>query len=121
MRVLGTNVATQKVNNLGAPIVTNTRSIVAGLLFCLVAIPSARAQVTIDVSKITCKQFLVSTLFETDHIAYWLDGYYNGNRSNTVLDVNGLQEYVTKVHDYCLHNQDAAVMKAAETILGAGK
>jgi acid stress chaperone HdeB len=101
--------------------VINPKSIVVGLLFCLVAVPSTHAQVTIDVSKITCKEFLVSTLFEPDHIAYWLDGYYNGNRSNTVVDVNGLQDYVAKVQDYCLHNQDVTVMKAAQILLGARK
>jgi hypothetical protein len=32
-----------------------------------------------------------------------------------------LQDYVAKVHDYCLHNQDVAVMKAAQILLGASK
>ena len=48
-------------------------------------------------------------------------GYYNGKRSNTVLDVNALLDYVSKVEDYCLHNQDVMVMKAAETLLGVSK
>jgi hypothetical protein len=116
------------VLNLGAGIVTSIRSvvtsmkpIVAGLLLCLATTHSIRAQETIDISKITCKDFGVSTLFEPDHIAYWLSGYYNGNRSNTVLDVGRLQEYVSNVRDYCLHNQEMTVMKAAEMLLGAGK
>jgi acid stress chaperone HdeB len=101
--------------------VRNMKSIVAGLLFCLMTTSFARAQMTIDVSQITCKQFMVSTLFEPDHIALWLNGYYNGIRGNTVIDVGGLQDYVAGVKDYCQHNQGAAVMKAAETLLGAGK
>jgi len=38
-----------------------------------------------------------------------------------VLDVNALLDYVSKVEEYCLHNQDVMVMKAAETILGVSK
>jgi len=105
--------------------VTNSKSIVAGLLFCLVfglvAAPAARAQVTIDVSKITCKEFLYDTITVPDNIAYWLSGYYNGKRGNTVFDVNVLKGYVTKVQDYCLRHQDITVMTAAETLLGVGK
>ena len=114
-------VTAPNVINLGARIVTNPKSIVAGLLFCLAAVASARAQVTIDVSKITCKELILSTVFEPDHIAYWLNGYYNGNRDNTVLDLTGLQNYVSKIEDYCVHNQDTTVMKAADTLLGASK
>jgi len=117
----GTSGDHAECNQLGARIVTNAKSVVAGLLFCLMAVSSAQAQVTIDVSKITCKEFVLSTLFEPDHIAYWLSGFYNGNRSNTVLNVDDLQDYVSKVEDYCVHNQDVTVMKAAEILLGAGK
>jgi acid stress chaperone HdeB len=102
--------------------VTNTKfSIVAGLLFCLVIVPSARAQVTIDVSKITCKEFLNDTITVPDNIAYWLSGYYNGKRGNTVFDANLLKDYVNKVQDYCIHNEDVTVMKAAEILLGVSK
>ena len=100
---------------------TNPKSIVAGLLFCLAAAPAAHAQVTIDVSKITCKEFLYDTITVPDNIAYWLSGYYNGKRGNTVFDVNVLKGYVTKVQDYCLRHQDITVMTAAETLLGVGK
>jgi len=106
---------------VGAWIVRYPKSIATGLLFCLVAAAAADAQVTIDVSKITCKELILSTVFEPDHIAYWLNGYYNGNRDNTVLDLTGLQGYVSKMEDYCVHNQDETVMKAADILLGAGK
>ena len=99
----------------------NIRSIAAGILLCLAMTLYARAQITVDVSKITCKEFLHDTITAPDNIAYWLSGYYNGKRSNTVLDVNALRDYVSKVEDYCLHNQDAMVMKAAETLLGVSK
>jgi acid stress chaperone HdeB len=101
--------------------VANPKQVMAGLIFCLAAMPSAHAQVTIDVSKITCKEFMLSTLFEPDHIAFWLNGYYNGNHDNSVLDISALQNYVSKLQDYCVHNQDATIMKAADVLLGPGK
>jgi acid stress chaperone HdeB len=104
---------------------TNPKSIVAGIvagmLFCLVAVAPARAQVTLDVSKITCVEFLHDTITVPDNIAYWLSGYYNAKRHNTVFDVNVLKSYVSKVQDYCLHHEDMTVMKAAETLLNIGK
>jgi len=101
--------------------VKTIKSLTVGLLFCMVAVSAVRAQITIDVSKFTCKEFLARTVTQPDHVAYWLSGYYNGKRSNTVLDVNALLDYVSKVEEYCLHNQDVMVMKAAETILGVSK
>jgi acid stress chaperone HdeB len=111
----------QNVINLGVRILANTKYIVAALFFCVVMVPSTRAQIVIDVSKFTCKDFLDPTITRPDYVSYWLNGYYNGKRSNTVLDVKGLRDYVSKLEDYCLSNQDAMVMKAAETFLGVSK
>jgi acid stress chaperone HdeB len=101
--------------------VTKLKSVTAGLLLCLVAAASAGAQVTVDVSKITCKEFLYDTVTVPDNIAYWLSGYYNAKRGSTVFDVNALKGYVSKVQDYCLHNQTVTVMKAVETLLSPAK
>ena len=100
---------------------TNIKSVVAGLLFCLVTAPSVRAEITIDVSKISCKELSLPTLIMPDDIAYWLSGYYNGKRGNTVFDITALRDYVTEVEQYCLQNQDMTVMKAAETVLNVNK
>ena len=93
----------------------------AGLLFCLVAVAPARAQATVDVSKITCNEFLHDTITVPANIAYWLSGYYNAKRHNTVFDSAVLKDYVGKVQDYCLNHEDMTVMKAAETLLNIGK
>jgi acid stress chaperone HdeB len=44
----------------------------------LLALPAAQAQVTIDVSKITCEQLLNSKIAAPRIIAIWLSGFYNG-------------------------------------------
>ena len=89
----------------------------AGLL-CLLIVSSAHAQIMLDVTKITCRDFLQDTITVPENIAYWLSGYYNGKRDNTVFDVVTLKSYVNKVEDYCEHNKDVTVMHAVETLLG---
>ena len=100
---------------------TNIKSVVAGLLFCLVSVPSVRAEITIDVSKISCKEFMLPGFIMPDDIAYWISGYYNGRRGNTVLDVVGLRDYVNKVEQYCIANKEMTVMKAAEAVINGAK
>jgi HdeA/HdeB family len=55
------------------------------LSFVAFAASPAGAQVTIDVSKITCEQYILYTVANPHDIAVWLSGYYNGKRNNTVI------------------------------------
>jgi acid stress chaperone HdeB len=121
MRPLTPTMTTQGAINLGVRIVTRTKYVVAGLLFCLLTPPPSRAQITVDVSKITCKEFLHDTVTVPNNIAYWLSGYYNGKRDSTVFDVNGLKDYVSKVENYCIENQDVTVMEAVQTLVGVSR
>ena len=90
------------------------------ILACLAA-PAAQAQVTVDVAKITCLQFLTGKIAPTEYIAMWLSGYYNGKINNTVIDASAMHANADKVSDYCYRNRDMAVMDAAKTVLGVGK
>lgn len=78
-------------------------------------------EITIDVSKISCKEFMLPGFIMPDDIAYWISGYYNGRRGNTVLDVVGLRDYVNKVEQYCIANKEMTVMKAAEAVINGAK
>ena len=68
---------------------TRCMLIVSGVLLFLADGPAARAQVTLDVAKITCDQFTGNKITNPDNIAMWLSGYYNGKRGNTILDTQG--------------------------------
>ena len=59
----------------------------------------AHAQVTVDVSKITCEQFTV--LPRADDVAVWLSGYYNGARHNSVIDMNKFDENARNLRAAC--------------------
>ena len=83
-----------------------------------VALP-AYAQVTLDVSNITCDQFSGYKITDPRNIALWLSGYHNGKIGNTVLDTQGLKSNAKKLMDYCVSNPSILVMRAAETLFGS--
>ena len=91
-------------------------------LAAMLGVPYARAQVTVDVAKITCRQlFFDKTISPNEKsLAIWLSGYYNAKRNNTVLDLGALAKNVDKVEDYCRLNQDITVMDAVTKALGPG-
>jgi len=69
---------------------TKAVGFVSALIFALGTVPAARAQVMLDVSKITCEQFAGYKITTPQNIAIWLNGYYSGKRSNTVIDMQKL-------------------------------
>jgi len=93
-------------------------SLVVGLAFALIASYSARAQVTLDVTKITCNQFVTYKITNPQYIAVWLSGYYHGKRGSTTVDTQALLANAKKAQEYCLKNPEILLMTAVEKILG---
>jgi acid stress chaperone HdeB len=98
---------------------TLPRSILAGFLFLALPICATHAQVTIDVSKITCGQLRSNA--NPVAVAIWLNGYYAGKRNETTIDVIALGRNAEKISEYCVSNPDVALMKAIETTVGTAK
>jgi len=90
----------------------------ATFAFALQPAPVAHAEVTLDVSKLTCEQFLGYKITTSEKIAMWLSGYHNGKRGNTSLGVHGLIGNAKKLRNYCTRNSQTLVMNAVETVLG---
>jgi HdeA/HdeB family len=82
-----------------------------------IAASAVRAQVTVDVSKITCEQFLTSKIAPSKYVALWLSGYYNGQRNNTMLDTGTMDKNVDAVSDYCYKNRQTTVMDAIKAVI----
>jgi acid stress chaperone HdeB len=89
----------------------------AGLAF--VGLQAAQAQVTIDVTKITCEQFLASEVTDSRTLGIWLNGYVNGARGKTLIDP--LSETHISLAHYCEDHVDALVLDAARRVFGADK
>jgi len=84
----------------------------AGALFAL----QARAQVTIDLSKVTCDQYVGYKITNPQNISIWLSGYFNAKRGNTIIDTQGFDADTKKLRDYCFRNPATPVMQATEIV-----
>jgi acid stress chaperone HdeB len=97
------------------------RLIKLGPLIAFLCAQAAQAQVTVDIAKISCTQYLTDQVAPTRNITNWLHGYYNGKRGNTILDVGAMQKAVDQLQGVCRMNPDMPVMDAANKLFGAEK
>ena len=91
---------------------------VALALLTLIEISATEAQVSLDVAKIDCGQYLSYKVANPKSIAIWLNGYHHGERGDTVIDTQQLDEDADKVQKYCADNPDTPLMQAVETVIG---
>ena len=83
---------------------------------------SAQAQVKVDVTRITCGEFVArpSKIATPLYLAAWISGYYHAKRNDRNLDLQAFEENMNKVQNYCYDekNLKVPVMEAVETVLG---
>jgi acid stress chaperone HdeB len=91
-------------------------AVALGLTLAFERVPAARAQVTLDISKITCEQYNAYKITNPQNIAIWVNGYYHGKRGDVTLETQGLVENARKLRDYCRRNPQTLVMQAVETL-----
>jgi acid stress chaperone HdeB len=116
------------------PIVTGL--VLSSIVFATV---STQAQVSIDVSKITCDEYVHDKIPIPDFgsfsavgslearsmlsrwlIAAWLSGYYHAKRNNWIIDLESLENNANKLTNYCYDEKNfkVPIMEAVERILG---
>ena len=80
----------------------------------------AFAQVSVDVSKITCKQFVLHEVARPRLIAIWLSGYYAGKRGLPTIEVQALEKNMKEIELFCkkVENLEVPLMQAVEKVLG---
>ena len=78
----------------------------AALLMLLLP-TTANAQLTLDVTKVTCRQYLTGSVMPRKSMTLWLSGYYHGKREATTSTTRPLNRH-----------QDEMVTKAIETVFG---
>src|SRR5215470_17904469 len=93
-------------------------AVALGLILALEKVPPAQAQVTLDVSKITCDQYNAYKVTNPQNIAIWVNGYYHGKRGDVTLETQRLVENARKLRDYCRRNRETLVLEAVETLFG---
>jgi len=96
-------------------------AVALALMVAVDTIRVARAQVTLDVSKVTCEQYTGHKVTNPQNIAIWMNGYYHGKRGDTTLDTQGLVANAKKLRDYCFRNRQTLVIQAVETLFGTDR
>ena len=98
----------------------HSKLLTLALTFLISSALSARAQVMIDFSKITCEQYVFSKVASPTTVALWLSGYYSGKRGSTVFDLQGMQANAEKIERYCRQDKNfkLPVMQAVENVFG---
>jgi acid stress chaperone HdeB len=84
-------------------------------------VTAAQAQVTVDVSKITCDQLLMEKPVPAKYVVLWLSGYYNGKRNTTIIEPEAMDKNEQKVDFYCDYHREMTVMDAVKNVLGLDK
>ena len=118
------------------PIVTGL--VLSSIVFATV---SAQAQVSIDVSKITCDQYVHDKIPTPDFasfsaaavgslqaratlsrrlIATWLSGYSHAKSNNLIIDLESFEENVNKLNNYCYDEKNfkVPIMEAIVRVVG---
>ena len=74
--------------------------------------------VVLDLSTMTCKQFLEGGDDEIKMVLTWMDGWYKGDSDEAIIDTDVFVENAKKFGTYCGKNPSMSIVNAAESILG---
>jgi acid stress chaperone HdeB len=88
--------------------------IVAALVAAAFVNGEVRAQAVMDMTMITCDQYLKSPVDRQDIIASWMSGYFNAARNNAVLDTARFEKNKATVTGYCKRHRAETLMSAIQ-------
>ena len=85
------------------------------LVFCLTlaaAMPSAiaHAQLTINMSSVTCAQYLAMAPAQSADFSAWMSGWVNQKNGYVFVDLNAYARNVANVKSWCALNSAQTVM-----------
>ena len=76
----------------------------------------ARAVVKVEMSEITCRQFINASFDKQLAIGAWMSGYWNAQRNMETLDVTRYRANSKRVSDYCKTHKRATLMDTIEKV-----
>lgn len=89
----------------------------AAVAAAMLAAAPAMAENNLDLSKVTCKDFLAAGKDNISIILTWLDAYYLGKDDPPVIDFDRMAKSGQALGKYCGENGDATVAKAADKVM----
>jgi acid stress chaperone HdeB len=95
------------------------RIFTAALVAAVLAVASPASAQVVDLSTITCKDFIAAKKDAIVAIVMWLTGYYTKDDDPTVIDFDKVKTKTDKLADYCSKNPTIGLVTAAEPILAS--
>jgi acid stress chaperone HdeB len=90
----------------------------AGLTVVSALPPAPAHAVVLDLSTMTCKQFIEGGEDTIKLVLTWMDGWYKGDSDEAIIDTDVFVENAKKFGTYCAANPSISIVNAAEKILG---
>jgi len=89
------------------------------LLAVMLLLSSAPAHaVVLDLSTMSCKQFIESGDDTIKLVLTWMDGWYKGDSDEAIINTEVFVDNAKKFGTYCAKNPTISIVNAAEEILG---
>lgn len=85
-------------------------------LAALIAVCSPAAAEKLDLSTMTCKQFITSDNDSITVILTWLDGYYKDDDAPPVIDTDKFVKNAGRLGEYCAKNPELGLITAADKL-----
>ena len=90
-----------------------------GAAFAISLLPvTANAQVTIDMSALTCDQYLAMSPSMSRDFSAWMSGWYSYQTRRRFVDVLAHQKNIESLKSWCQFRPQASVMNALQSLIG---
>jgi hypothetical protein len=77
----------------------------------------AKAQVMIDMAKVTCSDYRALSPHESKLMSAWMSGWFNHRRGSVVVDLGEYADNIAKITDWCGGNPTITLMSAIEHVI----
>jgi hypothetical protein len=98
---------------------TTMRCRFIGLTLAISMLPVvANAQLTIDMGKITCGQYLAMSPSQSDNFSAWMSGWFSYQNRRTFVDLALHQQNIANVKAWCQYHPAESVMYGLQQAVG---
>jgi acid stress chaperone HdeB len=104
------------MSGLGEMIMKTVRVMLFAAALTLSSVPADA--VVLDLSTMSCKQFLEGGDDEIKMVLTWMDGWYKGEEDEAIIDTEVFVANAKKFGTFCAANPTISIVNAAEKILG---
>jgi hypothetical protein len=75
-----------------------------------------RAVMKLEMTQITCRQFINYPFDQAEAVGAWMSGYWNAQRGNETLDVSRYRVNSKRVSDYCKRHKNDTLMATIDRV-----